>query len=561
MKGMRDKGYTLVEMVVAVAVLLIVFTELGALVINSTTLYRNGSYEVELQEEAQQVILQLEDLLMGTNKVNGLTKSSDTFGSVDSDVMRLETEVYKYDAATGLATGMESVVYEIGLPFAVHGGGIEPRGDVTEYGTEDYNYEKLVMAKTVGGSTSYAVLANGVHSFHLDTTDTWDDTHSNSTESLTGFTEADHIQVNLEMQNEQYSYNSSKDVYLRNQIGTGGPKANFKTTTKYALELNVRRLHSYDLSKVVPDGYNYFMFEDSSDEDEYLLVNSQDDAGYNSGSHIIGSSSAHTYVSCKDNSSKLGDWSKSEDSCVLICGTDPAMTTKLKVRLYTEAFQMDDMPLYVHTSTSSKPLYSTMPVHGVCICPECLKKAEVHLQYTIYMPGDFVSYAKKVQLNNVMGGTVEESLDDNTNRVDFENIKIAEGKMENGSSVTMTVPIVEIKTWNNQNRNFENFNVSNGKLYDQCAPTFTLGRDQNGNSINNFTVACESHVTGSWNYYYYVIEKCGGYIRLQLKCEFKDGTNQICNMDRMPMKSGNTPSDDQLDLLWEWIQKNDRKVS
>ena len=58
----NEKGFTLVELLVSMCILAIVMTELMALMFNSSKLYKNASFEVSLQSEAQQIIQQFEEL-------------------------------------------------------------------------------------------------------------------------------------------------------------------------------------------------------------------------------------------------------------------------------------------------------------------------------------------------------------------------------------------------------------------------------------------------------------------------------------------------------------------
>ena len=59
-----NKGFTLVELLVAVAVLVIVMMELYAVINNTSKVYQMGNYEVSLQMEAQQSFQLLEEFMM-----------------------------------------------------------------------------------------------------------------------------------------------------------------------------------------------------------------------------------------------------------------------------------------------------------------------------------------------------------------------------------------------------------------------------------------------------------------------------------------------------------------
>ena len=67
MKAQR-KGFTLVEMIVAMAVLAIVLGEIGVVLTNTTKIYSKGSYEIFLQGEAQQAVQSIEELMLDATK-------------------------------------------------------------------------------------------------------------------------------------------------------------------------------------------------------------------------------------------------------------------------------------------------------------------------------------------------------------------------------------------------------------------------------------------------------------------------------------------------------------
>lgn len=70
----HQKGYSLVELLVAMAIFAIVLTQIFAMMVHSARLYKNGTFEVDLQTEAQQFVQQMEELLIDVNvSVNELS--------------------------------------------------------------------------------------------------------------------------------------------------------------------------------------------------------------------------------------------------------------------------------------------------------------------------------------------------------------------------------------------------------------------------------------------------------------------------------------------------------
>ena len=64
MKALKNKGFTLVEMVIAMGVLTIVMAEVAVLLVNSSKLYFNASRETDLQDQAQRVTTVIEEMLV-----------------------------------------------------------------------------------------------------------------------------------------------------------------------------------------------------------------------------------------------------------------------------------------------------------------------------------------------------------------------------------------------------------------------------------------------------------------------------------------------------------------
>lgn len=114
-------GYTLVELIVTIAILAVVGIGIGTIVSNSMKQYRMSSAEVSLQQESQLAGNQLMDLVMnandGVSAENGTLNlyhydlehdvHSKTVISYDADVSMLTYSAYQKDAKNGTWVGIE----------------------------------------------------------------------------------------------------------------------------------------------------------------------------------------------------------------------------------------------------------------------------------------------------------------------------------------------------------------------------------------------------------------------------------------------------------------------
>ena len=223
--GNTNKGYTLVELLVAMAILVIMLMELYSVMANSSTIYRKGNYEVQLQTEAQQVVQQLEDLMVDCN-------GSIEFVSANKTLTISNNEI---NPADGTKT---EIIYTITYNDPNPAAGVY-------FGSLSYN-------KT--GMTAAIPFADYVDDFYVDMS-----TYTN-----------DNVTVYVKMANEDYAYSVAEDVYLRNEIGSGGTGEADNTTAAKKF-IDVKRYATYDLSKMfdeIKDGkkydYDNFYFIDPS---------------------------------------------------------------------------------------------------------------------------------------------------------------------------------------------------------------------------------------------------------------------------------------------------------
>lgn len=196
----NNKGYTLVELLVTLAVFAIIMGEIGSMMLNSSKLYRNGTYEVELQTEAQQIVQQMEEFLIDVN--HSVSTNYDV--SVSSDIITISNN---------------DAIYQFELQM-------EPDRN---YGTLYYNKESL----DGGADVSDVPMAEYVQSISLD---------------MASYT-SDVVTLNVSMNNGRYGYQASQDIYLRNSVGSGGGGGSH-VNSSFNEELDVLRYKEYPLDNL-----------------------------------------------------------------------------------------------------------------------------------------------------------------------------------------------------------------------------------------------------------------------------------------------------------------------
>ena len=90
-KKMENKGFTLVEIIVCLAIMTIVAGSVGAFIVAGNNSYLRGNKELTLQEEAQLAANQMIDLIIDVEKDIKFTNTTGT--AVD-----LYVNLAKYDA-------------------------------------------------------------------------------------------------------------------------------------------------------------------------------------------------------------------------------------------------------------------------------------------------------------------------------------------------------------------------------------------------------------------------------------------------------------------------------
>lgn len=201
----NNKGYTLVELLVSMVVLMMVLTEVYIVMNNGSNVYNKGSYDVSLQTKAQQALMHLENIIIDANEsisYNGAGPNADLI-----------------------------ITNDPGNDYRISYDNSDPIGQL-------YGYGKLMLTVTDdAGNTTTSPLVDNVTSYSVVTD-----------EIVNG--DGDSVFVNLTMANKEYTYSAdTKEIYLRNRLGTrGSADADDDTTPSANFTLNVLRHKDYPLN-------------------------------------------------------------------------------------------------------------------------------------------------------------------------------------------------------------------------------------------------------------------------------------------------------------------------
>ncbi|MDE6686528.1 MAG: type II secretion system GspH family protein [Lachnospiraceae bacterium] len=268
----NQKGYSLVELLVAMAIFAIVLTQIFAMMQHSARLYKNGTYEVDLQTEAQQFVQQMEELLIDVNvSVNetGTPSSNYTIQIINTD------QTYTVEFA---------------------------KDPAAEFG-------EVHMSASGNITAADMPMAEYVQSVSLD---------------MTEYTSADKVVLCVSMNNGKYSYETSKDIYLRNGVGSGTGGAMNVPEGDFDEELDVLRFKDYNLTDLyhVEGVVLDFIFEDGT------LMNDEFKIYQNAGSwHLECKSTLNAYAAWDSASSKYN---------ILAVDHDNPSSVQLKIQIGTK---------------------------------------------------------------------------------------------------------------------------------------------------------------------------------------------------------------------------------
>lgn len=312
----NNKGYTLVELLVTLAVFAIIMAEIGSMMMNSSKLYRNGTYEVELQTEAQQIVQQMEELLVDVT----CSVSVDYQVSLSSDFITISNNSH------GLAGDGDSTVYYI-----------------TVDKDPDLGYGTMYFSKTssVPGETpvSNIPMAEYVQSISLNM------------ESYT----SDVVTLNVSMNNGRYGYQASQDIYLRNGVGSGGG-GSYNNSAAYDVELVVLRYKEYDLdSVIVGRPGETFTYEWDAAMDSSKLSAAQNQ-------YVL---SGDTLKLSHTMNRKQNWYRENVGPYTVIARGDQGSVLRISVRTDKVGYGSDDHAVYYQNVASSFATMSPVPVYGI----------------------------------------------------------------------------------------------------------------------------------------------------------------------------------------------------
>lgn len=225
----NNKGYTLVELVVAMAIFAIIMAEVCNMMRQSSKLYLNGTYEIDLQTEAQQIVQQMEELLIDASVSINLTPNAAGLSVNDIDI-----------------DGVYLIQY------------LQPDPSVS--------YGNIYLTSTGPYTANYELMGEYVESLSLN---------------MAEYETASKITLEIALRNDQYTYSTSKDIYLRNDIGLGGGRPAPSQSGTFQEELDVLRFREYNLSSmynhVAGDKPNYiYRFKDGGPNTEFVIRKSGD---------------------------------------------------------------------------------------------------------------------------------------------------------------------------------------------------------------------------------------------------------------------------------------------
>ena len=449
----NNKGFSLVEMLISVAILAIIMVEIFTMMSNSSTLFRNGSYEVELQAEAQRVISQLEDLMIDCNN----TISKNYVAMVSSDQIIVSNNDIQYV--------------------------------VTLVKTPGEEYGNLYLS-------TYEMPSNTLLSADIPMAEYVESISLNMAE----FSETDTVTLSVCMRNNMYSYETHKDVYNRNNLGTSSGGAGYGSSTASGnYVLDVLRFTSYNLSSmfdVEGSVYSYAFEDGRTNNGDYEITGSP------------GNCTLWPLLAVNNSTNACGPYT--------IIGTkvsgDGPSTVEVKI---------STSEIRVGAGSSG-----TRSGYAVVNIP-----FDAHYTYTTYLDvaGLSLMNARTIEYTFV--------------------VHYPDGTSEDFFASTINNPSTGGRIDGSYNFNYTSGSTIDGDdLYMQMDSGITLYCDPISNSLVVETHRLSSGSNGERNYFTFLED--GGYLEIKARISFRSGTPVIASGYLYPSSSGTVMTEAQQDAFF-----------
>ena len=213
-----NKGYTLVELLLSIAVFSIVMVAILTIMSNTLGAYSKANLDVAVQEDAQLVANQLEEIITDAQSIAG-------------------------NATSGYVVNTKETVKQDDGSFAT----VNKQYKIT------YDGSNINVDLTQGGTSSSYVLARNVTDFSLLG---WAPSADPSTTHYNGSADNETV-IHLSMNNNGSSYNLNRAVYFRNNVETkafrsmkylAGSSSGGPTPTADVATLEVKRYEDINLT-------------------------------------------------------------------------------------------------------------------------------------------------------------------------------------------------------------------------------------------------------------------------------------------------------------------------
>lgn len=455
----NNKGYTLVELLIAMGIFGIVMLEIFNMMNNTSKLYLNGTYEIDLQAEAQQIVQQMEELM------------------IDAEVSVSVNGAFNSDSVSQNGNYIEIINHDVTykIEYEVVDSAVQDRFDESK----TYQYGNIYLSAINSDGSSMAnheLMGEYVECITMN---------------MDEYESASKITLEFLLRNNMYSYNTSKDIYLRNDIGISGNRVPQASDDDYKYELEVLRYKSYNLSSLFnEDGnvYSYAILEG----DHHVSVDSGSNYRINGG---IGSSFTLETTNIFNSG---GQWDSSAEA--IIVALDDAGQEKFKIKIYTNPVSVgaDGFGLFACDGNAAYQHRTPVRVEGVCLS-EANITWQVDMDFdanTNFHPGPQTGDNVNITINGRatggqeyevrLDGSLNAQIDDSTNSIQF----FAQNSMQ-------TSGLFNLINAGGMLRLITTFEYDNGAVLTVYSYPYVTGVDMAEGLSNNYWNYCKSH-TSSW---------------------------------------------------------------